>query len=161
MHKNLHSWDFLSTELRLSNQREIHKKDLLHLSEMAQEYNWSLDLDTVAVKSFDALVVTDANQIIEWVSSGFEKMTGYTSDFALGRRPNFLQGPATSEVNKARLRKYIQEEKGTHTTLINYRKEGDPYKCQISILPIRNKSRQTTHFLAIEKEIRDFKGKNR
>ena len=154
LHKYLHSWDVISTDFKLRSQRQIYKKDLQLLEALNQEHGWSLDLDIIASKSYDALVLTNFNQVIEWVNDGFERMTGYSAQETVGRRPGFLQGPKTSESAKGKLRTGIQQEKDAFATLINYRKCGKPYQCKISILPLKNEARRTTHFLAIEKEVK-------
>ena len=153
LHKYLHSWDVISTDLRMRNQRKIYRNDLEQLEALNQEYCWSLDLDRIVSKDYDALVLTNFNQVIEWVNGGFERMTGCAAEESVGRRPGFLQGPKTSELAKGRLRTGIHEERDAYATLINYRKCGNPYKCKISILPLKNAALHTTHFLAIEKEV--------
>lgn len=47
------------------------------LRDFASFYDWSVNLDSLRKKSFEALVVTDTYQTIRWVSHGFEFMTGY------------------------------------------------------------------------------------
>ena len=38
------------------------------------------------------------------------------------------------------------------TNLLNYRKDGEPYWCQVKIYPIQNSEGAFTHFIAVEKE---------
>lgn len=154
LHKYLNSGDIIFEEFRLNAQRRTFQSDLDQLVEFKEAFEIDLDLDQVVLNNYDALVLTDKEQTILWVNSGFEKMTGYESKEALGKKPTFLQGEGTSEESKAKLRKGIINGHLAKSTLLNYRKNGDPYICQISILPLKSSNRTTSHFLAVEREIK-------
>ena len=55
------------------------------------------------------------------------------------------------------VKKQIREELKTNQTfrgsLLNYKKNGKTYICQINILPIYNLDEKLEYFLAIEKEV--------
>jgi hypothetical protein len=55
------------------------------------------------------------------------------------------------------IKKQIREELKTNQTfrgsLLNYKKNGQTYICQINILPIYNLDEKLEYFLAIEKEV--------
>jgi len=153
IHNYLNSADIIFKELKLNTQRRVFKSDLEKLEQLKNQLDLDLNLDQVILNNYDALVLTDCNQVISWVNKGFVKMTGYTSEEAIGKRPSFLQGPKTCEKGKAKLKEGIRLGRQTKSTLINYRKTGATYECQISIVPLKNSDDKITHFLAIEKEI--------
>ena len=111
-------------------------------------------IDEIKLEAYDALVVTDALQKIQWVSDGFSKMTGYSKSFAIGKSPHFLQGAKTTESSKNAIRKGLKN--GGHFTqsVYNYRKNGAEYLCQIKLIPILGKEEGVTHYLALERELK-------
>ncbi|WP_227687289.1 PAS domain-containing protein [Spirosoma arboris] len=99
-----------------------------------------------------AIVITDTNQIIHYVNLPFERMTGYSSQEALGRRPTFLQGEGTCQPMRERIRQGIDRQKSVRGRLLNYRKDQTPYWCRIIIRPIVNRQNQVVNFIAFERE---------
>lgn len=147
------SWDLARDGFDRLQCRERHRKDLDILDRLANNWDWDwvsgqfLDID------YDALVLTTATGTICWVSDGFTEMTGYNPEETLGRKPSFLQGTGTSEDTRAEIRRALRIEKPHTHTLVNYRKNGEAYRCEIRIIPIRNRDRKLTHFLAFEREV--------
>lgn len=110
---------------------------------------WRKELQT----SYDALVLTDADQIIDWVNPGFKKMTGYPSAYAIGRSPAFLQGEETSRKSMLQIKKGLDSGSRFEETVTNYRKNGELYQCHLLVIPIQNKNEVTSHYLALETEV--------
>jgi len=145
----LMAWD-------IASQRRFQtptSKAILKLCELIKLHRWTLDVSPFWKKDFDALVVTDLDQVIAWVSDGFEEMTGYRPLEAVGQKPNLLQGRETSHSTKRRIREAIGEKRPVTATLLNYKKDGTAYRCRIEVIPIFTDSQTHTHFLAIEKSI--------
>jgi len=147
----LRSWDiyndFFARELSAIKQN----KAIDSFKEIAQKFNWNKDLDAIFKdKNFDALVLTNRETKIQWVSDGFSEMTGYSSRFAINKTPHFLQGEDTDRDILQRIRQKISREEPFTEVLINYKKDKTPYKCEISVIPLHNGS--TTHYLALERQ---------
>jgi diguanylate cyclase (GGDEF)-like protein/PAS domain S-box-containing protein len=107
-----------------------------------------------AVDASDQIVmITGADQLIVYVNGAFTRVTGYAPSEALGRNPGFLQGPGTSQATRGDLRQAI--EKGTRVSaeILNYRKSGEPYWVDVSIVPVGNRAGAITHWIAIEREV--------
>ena len=145
----LMAWD-IASQRRF---RDPKSKTIRDLRELAKRHRWSLDTSAFWRKDFDALVVTDLDQMIVWVSDGFEEMTGYSPLEAVGQKPNLLQGLETRDSTKRRIREAIGEKRPVKATLLNYKKDGTAYRCRIEVIPIFTDSQTHTHFLAIEKSI--------
>lgn len=116
-------------------------------------YEWNTDLEMILSHKYQALVLTDKRQFIQWVSSGFEGMTGYTGDDVLGKTPGLLQGENTSEKIKENIKVSLNAKITFTETILNYRRDGTEYLCEITVFPILNRQHSLTHFLAIENEI--------
>jgi len=112
------------------------------------------DLDTCLAR-YDAIVITSPNQVIEWVSSGFNLMTGYSQHEVLHRKPDFLQGAKTEARAKRKVRESLLANRSAETRLTNYTKSGEPYICDIAIKPVLGKNDELLHFMAFEKELKE------
>lgn len=108
---------------------------------------------TIRKELYDAIVVTDTNQNIVWVSDGFYDMTGYSSKFAIGKQPNFLQGKDTQEATKKSIRLHLNKDNSYSGSIINYKKNGEEYLCQLKLFPLRNTNNDVTHYLALERRL--------
>ena len=80
-------------------------------------------------------------------------MTGYHKNYALGKKPSFLQGEKTSEATKQKIREKLKTEHGYEGSILNYRKNGEAYRCRIKIIPLYDSKKQLTHFIALEREL--------
>ncbi|RYF65560.1 MAG: PAS domain-containing protein [Cytophagaceae bacterium] len=122
---------------------------------LAKAQDWALTApvrhDLVSDKW--TLVITDTDQVIQYVNSGFEKMTGYANYEAIGRRPNFLQGESTSPRVRQRIREAILERKSVSEVVLNHRKDQSPYWCHLVIRPIMNRQKEVVNFIAFEEEV--------
>jgi PAS domain S-box-containing protein len=149
----LMSWDIAGTAYwdLLENGRKTN--DLRKLTVFAQEYNWSVDLPIILASSYQALVLTNVDQVICWVSPGFKAMTGYPANFAIGKTTGFLQGKNKSSVVEEGIKTQLNAGKTFTGSIINYRRNQEEYLCQLSIFPIQNKQNIITHFLTLEQEI--------
>ena len=74
----LRSWDiyndYYARQLTFLRQQNT----INSFKELAKKFEWKNDLDAVFKdRTFDALVLTNKEAKIEWVSEGFSEMTGY------------------------------------------------------------------------------------
>ena len=114
----------------------------------------NLDVDVVKELpiSYGTVVLTDFAQILQWVNGGFQAMTGYAPEYAIGKKPAFLQGPNTSEIVKGRIRETLSTGGRISETITNYKKNGTEYECLITIIPLLDSKQNITHYLALERE---------
>ncbi|GAB3915841.1 PAS domain-containing protein [Larkinella terrae] len=137
-----------------------HRREVEKLREFAEIFDWKLvrDYEKVLSEGY-TIVVSDLAKSILWTNHRFLAMTGYQPREAIGRTPHFLQGPETDPVRLRQLSKDLvaaQHDRSTgpiRNRLINYRKNGTSYLCDIEIDPIRTKKGELTHFIAVEKEV--------
>ena len=145
-------WDFSTNDLTNGLQYE-KLKDKNHLKTFSKQYNWQIDIDQTLDKPYDALVLTDATEDIIWVNKGFKKLTGYDAKYAVGRKPNFLQGVKTSNESRSNIKKDILKMVPFTAVIVNYRKNNEKYLCEISVIPINNHQNEITHFISLERAI--------
>ena len=134
-------------------QKLYTNQELRMLTTLATKFDWTIDIPQLMQKPHEAIVVTDLQQRIHWASPGFLSMTGYTPTFAKNKRPAFLQGRNTSTVTRAAIRQAVAERKPIRAALMNYRKDGTEYLCEVDILPVSTSKNIVTHFIAFEREV--------
>jgi PAS domain S-box-containing protein len=118
-------------------------------------------LALVAARTDNAVVVTDARGLIEWVNEGFVRTTGYTLEEARGRKPgDFLQGPKTNPETVKFIRSRLAAQEGVRTEILNYRKDGSTYWLSIEIQPMLDSEGRLTNFMAIERDVTRRRAEN-
>ncbi len=111
-------------------------------------------LALVAANTSNAVVITDPQGYIEWVNEGFTRITGYSYEEAIGRKPgSFLQGERTDPQVVAQIRHAVAQAQPIEVELINYGKTGREYWLRVEIQPVRNEQGAVTNFIAIESDI--------
>ena len=90
---------------------------------------------------------------IIYANRGFEKMTGYTRDEAIGRNCRFLQGKGTDRMTVAKVRSAIRANEPIIVDLLNYRKDGSAFWNRLSIVQVKNDTGATTHLIGIQSDI--------
>lgn len=142
-----HYWETISLGLKIHDAKALKK---ISDDQGWIAINWRKELR----QKYDTLVLTDASQQIHWVNEGFQSMTGYTPEYAIGKSPTFLQGKGTSSQSVLKIAQAIQFGHRFKASIVNYRKNGEEYHCHLSIIPIKNKQEKISHFLALETEIK-------
>ena len=137
-----------------------HRREVEMLTEFATVFDWKLTRNyEKALTDGYTLIVANAAKSILWVSHRFLAMTGYTPTEVIGRTPRFLQGPNTDPIRLRQLSADLAQAQSSKRTqpirqqLLNYRKGGMPYLCDIEIDPIWTRQGELTHFIAVEKEV--------
>nr|AML79262.1 putative LOV domain-containing protein [Argyrochosma nivea] len=93
---------------------------------------------------------------IVYVSEGFLHMTGYLAEEVMGRNPRFLQGPDTDRRSVLQIRDAICEEKPCHVILLNYTKQGWPFRIVFHMAPVFSQANgQLLHFVGAQKPLAD------
>jgi PAS domain S-box-containing protein len=113
-------------------------------------------LATVAARTANGVVITDAQQRIEWVNDAFTMMTGYARNEVVGRRPGaFLQGEGSEGPALQRIREACRIGESVTATILNYRKSGEPFIVELRVDPVRDAAGTVTHFIAIQVDVTD------
>lgn len=145
------SWDFSKN---YSLNPVVEKNwDKMSLVRYAKEFQWKINLDDALNQSYDAIVLTDTNESIQWVNDGFFAMTGYDSKFAVGRSPRFLQSVNTDEEVIVKVKSRLSSHSPFTKVIVNYRKDKSEYLCEIHVIPIHNHRDELTHFMALERAV--------
>ena len=110
-------------------------------------------------RSSVAMLLTDPRQEdnpIVYVNRAFENVTGYAAERAIGRNCRFLQGPETDPADVAALREAIAKGEEISIDIANYRADGSAFLNRLTISPITDDTGEISHFLGIQKELREI-----
>ena len=124
---------------------------------MNRTVNISQDLLTRAInESHDGIIIADAQKKgfpLVYVNRGFEELTGYTADEAIGKECHFLQGNDTDQPEVAAIHAAITRSEACVVTLRNYRKDGSMFWNETSISPMHNAEMAPSHFMCVQKDV--------
>lgn len=113
-----------------------------------------LHLQRDALEATDhAIVITDREGRIEWVNPAFTQMTGYAAEEALGRTPRMLRSGEQPEAYYDELWETILRGQTWRGEIVNRRKDGTTYTEWQSIVPVRHRSEEITHFIALKRDV--------
>ncbi|MCG9791626.1 PAS domain S-box protein [Flavobacterium algicola] len=111
-------------------------------------------LSLIAEKNINAVIVCDAKGNIEWANTSFFKMSGYSEEEILGRKPgNLLQGEGSNQETIAYLGGQLSKGLPFNCELINYSKNKRKYWVRIQGQALYDKEGAITKFFAIEEDI--------
>jgi methyl-accepting chemotaxis protein PixJ len=115
-------------------------------------------LSLVASKTSNAIILTSQEGLIEWANEGFTRITGYTLEEALGKKPgSLLQGPDTDPATVQRIREKLLSKQSFTEEILNYTKQGEPYWLSLNITPSLDQNGNVTQFIAIESDVTERK----
>jgi PAS domain S-box-containing protein len=128
---------------------------VLDITKQKEEEINRLLFQSVVTNTHDAILITEAKQgdPIVYVNEAFSALTGYTLNEVRGKNPKFLQGPESNTDAILQIRNSLSSGEATEVQTINYKKNGKKYWVSISLIPIRNKTQNITHWVAIERDV--------
>jgi two-component system, cell cycle sensor histidine kinase and response regulator CckA len=103
-------------------------------------------------QSSEAVVITDARGIIEYVNPAFTRITGYTREETLGQNPRLLKSGEHDPELYRELWKTILTGESWRGELINRRKDGSFYAEEMHITPVCGPRGEVTHFIATQQD---------
>jgi len=113
---------------------------------------------TIAIEQSPiAIVITNLDSTIQYVSPAFQKITGYSKEEVIGKKPSILKSGQTSDTVYKNLWTTISAGNIWNGEFLNKNKNGDLYWESISITPIQDENKLTTGYLALKEDITEQK----
>lgn len=115
--------------------------------------NWNVKQDFLkqSQKENRELIITDKHFKIIFASKNISKINGYRIKEIIGKSPAMFQGEATSKATRARIKTALNNLKPFKEVILNYRKNGNSYWCEIEAYPMFSKQGEFLNYIALEK----------
>ena len=111
-------------------------------------------LSLIATRTKSGVIIADSMGRIEWVNDAFTKISGYSLEEVIGKKPkDILQGPKTDELARQKLKDALWKKENIEVTVINYDHEGREYFNQLEIIAVFDEAGNHTNFIALQKDI--------
>lgn len=115
-------------------------------------------LSLVADETDNAVLICNAQGLTEYVNPGFTRLTGYSAQEILGRKPGaVLQGKGTDPATVARIRTNLAEGKPFYEEILNYDKDGTPHWVSLAVNPIRDAQGRVQRYVSVNANITSTK----
>ena len=103
-----------------------------------------------------AAVISDPRQpdnpIVE-CNDAFVELTGYSREEIIGRNCRFLSGEGTEAWLTEKLRSGIRRRQPTMVEILNFKKDGTPFRNAVMVAPIFNDDGELEYFLGSQVEL--------
>jgi PAS domain S-box-containing protein len=116
----------------------------------------NLQLAQAITSASEGVIITDPNQPdnpIVYSNPAFSRMSGYQPEEVMGRNCRLLQGSGTDPQAIAQIRQAIAEQQEIQTTLLNYRKDGQPFWNELRISPVFSDEGNLLYFVGLQTDI--------
>ncbi len=115
-------------------------------------------LAMVVERTTNAVVITDKDRRVTWCNEGFTRLTEYTFDEVLGKKPSqLLQCSETDRNTILKIRAELNAGRGFCGEILNRSKSGRIYWVNVDIQPLLDEQNELIGFLSIENDITQAK----
>lgn len=115
-------------------------------------------LAMIAECTSNAVIITDTKGCIQWVNAGFTRITEYTLEEVLGKKPGeLLQFEKTDPNTVDQIRQAIRTRRPINCQILNRSKFGREYWLDLSIQPLQDEYGNLNGFMAVETDISNLK----
>jgi PAS domain S-box-containing protein len=104
-------------------------------------------------QSAEAIFITDAQGIIQYVNRAFEQITGFKRTEAEGRRPNLISSGRHDKHFYEHMWETVLKGQVWSGRIINKRKDGRLFHAELTISPVRDPQGKLTNFVAVSRDI--------
>ncbi len=105
----------------------------------------------------NAIVITDIDGTILWINPAFTKLTGYTSEEAIGKNPRVLKSEKHDDGFYKEMWRTILAGNVWQGEITNRKKNGDLYYEHLTITPIVDANGKVFQFVAVKQDITERK----
>ena len=112
-----------------------------------------MQLEQAIEQTAEAIVITDAHSVIQYVNSGFERTTGYSRGEVIGNTPRIYKSGVHPREFYDRLWATLRAGEIWRGTITNRRKNGRHYEAELTISPVKNQKGAITNFVGIQADV--------
>lgn len=104
----------------------------------------------------EAVVITDSQGMIQYANPSFTRLTGYSFEEVVGKRPSMLKSGAHDDAFFQAIWKEIAAGRPWQGRVVNKRRDGVCYPAMLTISPIKNEMGEITHFVGSQQDLREY-----
>ncbi len=101
----------------------------------------------------ESVIITDRDRKIIFVNAGFEKMSGYRRQEALGQKPSILHSGRHDASFYQKLHQTIYAGRIWKGDFTNRRQDGTLYVVEATISPVFDEQGEITHFISVRRDV--------
>ena len=142
-------------QLQLTQQAAQLESDIARRTgELSRALLFNQRLALVASRTTNSVVITNPAGEIEWVNEGFTRISGYTFEDAVGRRPGtLLRCEDTDPETVALMRSRLAVGAGFEVVVLNGARDGRRYWSALEVQPLRDPAGNLIGFTGIGSDI--------
>jgi len=135
------SWDFFSNQ-----NQEINCYNAIQKNWKSKE-----NFQKKVYQQKREIIITNIHQEIVFATQGIHTMNGYRAHEIIGKSPKMFQGQLTSKTVTSKIKEAIQNQLPFKEIIINYKKDGTTYLCEIEAFPKFNSKGELVNYIAFER----------
>ncbi len=109
--------------------------------------------DMIMITEAEPMDLSDGGPKILYVNEAFSNITGYTKEELKEKTPRILQGPKSSRLELDKLKSSMKKWESHTVEIINYKKNGEEFWNNFTLVPVANDTGWFTHWISIERDI--------
>lgn len=113
-------------------------------------------LSTAIEQSSNAVLITDADGVIQWANAALAKQSGYSIDEVIGSRPSLLKSGIQPNGYYESMWRTVLAGKVWRGEILNRKKTGELYRVRQVITPLLDSRGNASHFVAIEEDVTEI-----
>ncbi len=125
----------------------------LDITEKKEMQAQALMLSQAMEQSGEAIVITDADGVIEHVNSAFSEITGYGEEESIGNKTSLLKSGSQNPDLYTQMWAAISAGKTWRGKVINRKKSGDLYPAMLTISPIMDENGHIKRYIGIQQNL--------
>lgn len=153
---------FQSREMPFSRNEKgevkIHLGITHDITELEDKQARLQEMAVIAEKTTNAIMITNSKEEIEWVNEGYEKLTGFSFEEVVNKKPKILTDPNEKNFNAiAEMRESFSKKETFISELVSYTKTGKEFWVRVIADPLFNDSGEVLRYLFIAQNVTELK----
>jgi PAS domain S-box-containing protein len=152
--------DFVFARLRDVTEEKLQQEELRLLGAAVKSTQ-----DAFLIAKFDQDTTddpkTDPEIRVIFANESYSRMTGFTFEETIGKKPRLLQGPDTNRDALITIADALEHLLPVRATILLYEKDGTAFWCDFQVAPIADEQGLNTHWMIVMRDITEMKESNR
>jgi len=110
-------------------------------------------LATALAETAESVIITNSEGVIRYVNRAFEKLSGYSADDIIGKRPNIVKSGEHSDEYYDLMWDKVTNGEAWFGTFINRNREGGLYEVEQTISPIHDMQGDISGYVAVQRDV--------